>query len=183
MNEVLDDREGLPIALSVLYIELGRRLGLNLAGAALPAHFMVRDMTGTQKDESTVRLIDVFDSGKLVTRDEAALMVAERAGIRLTDDHLEPASKRDIILRMLYNLMGIARRDDPAAGPLPYLDAILAIAPDRAQERWVRAVLRYQTGRPRAAVADLDWLIENEPDGVDLQRVHRLYNAIEAASP
>ncbi len=179
INEVMDDREGLPITLSILYIELGKRIGLKLVGASLPGHFMVRDVT--DKDEP--QLIDVYERGKVVSRDEAALRVVEITGVRLEKEHLEPAAPRDVILRMLYNLMGVARQEDPTAGPLPYLDAILAIDPKRSQERWVRAVLRYQAKRYRAALADAGWLLENEPDGVDLQRVRRLYNAIEQARP
>ena len=69
MNEVIDDREGLPITLSVLYLELARRLDLNVAGIGLPGHFVVRfEPSGESK---AGQLIDVFDGGKPMTRDQA----------------------------------------------------------------------------------------------------------------
>ena len=57
LNEVLDDREGLPIALSVLYMELGRRVGLNIQGVGLPGHFVVKHVPAKGAEQ----LIDVFD--------------------------------------------------------------------------------------------------------------------------
>lgn len=100
MNDVMDDREGLPITLAVLFLELARRIDLpDVFGVALPGHFMVRH--GEQ-------LIDVFDGGKRITRDEAEMMI----GGPLMDRYLEPASPRDIILRMLRNLQNIGSRSE-----------------------------------------------------------------------
>jgi len=92
INEVMDDREGLPISLAVVFLELADRVGLKeLVGVAAPGHFMVR-----QKEQ----LIDLFDGGKKLSRDEAE----ERLGIPLLSEYLHPASNRDIILRMIRNL-------------------------------------------------------------------------------
>ena len=102
MNEVMDDREGLPITLSVLFIELARRAGLpNVSGIPIPGHFMVK-----HKDQ----LIDVFDGGKILSRAEAE----ERLGIPLLPDHLRPATKREIILRMVRNLQNAAPPSEAA---------------------------------------------------------------------
>src|SRR5207248_6200527 len=66
LNEVLEDREGLPITLSVVYIELGRRLGLKIEGVGLPGHFVVRHVP--KKGEP--QLIDVYEGGKHLGRAE-----------------------------------------------------------------------------------------------------------------
>jgi regulator of sirC expression with transglutaminase-like and TPR domain len=71
MNEVLDDREGLPITLSVLYIELARELGIQgVFGVALPGRFMVGWRDGP---EGELLLIDAFENGKTITVEQAAL--------------------------------------------------------------------------------------------------------------
>jgi len=131
LNEVLDDREGIPITLSVLYIELARRLGLKVVGVPLPRHFVVQYLP----EKGDGRLIDVFEGGKTLTRQGADKRVQELGAEPLTDSELKPAGKKAIIVRMLHNLLGIA----DAAGTLHYLDAILAIDPDAAHDRLVRA--------------------------------------------
>src|SRR5207302_11115694 len=73
LNEVLDDREGLPITLSVLYLELGKRLGLKIEGVGLPGHFVVRHVP--KKGEP--QLIDVYEGAKPLSRAEAVKKVGE----------------------------------------------------------------------------------------------------------
>ena len=106
MSEVLDDREGLPITLSVLYIELGRRLGLKIEGVGMPGHFVVRHVPA--KGEPI--LIDVYEGGKPMTRDEAAKKVEETTGEPFKDEYLAATPKRAILARMLHNLLNLAPR-------------------------------------------------------------------------
>src|SRR5204862_766334 len=68
LNEVIDDREGLPITLSVLYLELARRIGVKVEGVGLPGHFVVRHVPA----KGDPQLIDVFDGGKALSRQDAA---------------------------------------------------------------------------------------------------------------
>ena len=60
LNEVLDDREGLPITLSIVYIELARKVGLNVVGVGLPGHFVVRHIPAQGESQ----LIDVYDAAR-----------------------------------------------------------------------------------------------------------------------
>ncbi|MFL5343064.1 MAG: transglutaminase family protein, partial [Gemmataceae bacterium] len=71
LNEVIDDREGLPITLAVLYMELARRVGLSTEGVGLPGHFVVRFLPAKGEPQ----LIDVFDGGKALSRPDAAKKV------------------------------------------------------------------------------------------------------------
>src|SRR5262249_3387602 len=64
VNEVLDDREGLPITLSVIYIELARKIGLKIVGVSLPGHFVVRH----EPAEGDAQLIDVYERGHVVPK-------------------------------------------------------------------------------------------------------------------
>ncbi len=170
LNDVIDDREGLPITLSVLYIELSRRIGLKVVGIGLPGHFVVKYVPA--KGEG--HLIDVFEGGQFLSRADAEKKVKEITGRPLRDEHLTPTTKKAIIVRMLHNLMTIARNDEDAEGMLRYLDTILAVAADAGDERWMRAQLRFHTGRREGSLEDTDWLLKHEPEGIDLREVRKL---------
>jgi regulator of sirC expression with transglutaminase-like and TPR domain len=131
---------------------------------------MVRHEPAQGKEQ----LIDVYDGGKLLTRDQAVARVDEISGRQVRDADFTTASKRAILVRMLHNLLGLARDDKDVEGVLRYLDGLLTLDPDAAEDRWLRAVLRYQTGRTEAALADVDRLLETEPEGIDLDRVREL---------
>jgi regulator of sirC expression with transglutaminase-like and TPR domain len=167
LNDVLDDREGLPITLSVLYLDLAGRLGLNVVGVGLPGHFVVKYVP----TKGEPQLVDVFDGGKPLSREEAEQKVRASAGRPLQEKDLAAVTKKAIVTRMLNNLLGVAQRSRDAEVMLRYLDTILAIAPEAAEERGARAVLRYQTGRRQESLADVDWLLEHQPDGLDLDRL------------
>src|SRR5262249_33336107 len=161
----------LPITLSVIYIELGRRLGLKIEGVALPRHFVVRHVPKKGKPQ----LIDVYEGGKALSRSAAAKKVEDLAGPKLEDQHLAAVAPRDIIVRMLNNLLNLAQAERDLEGTLRYLDTIIAVAPeDSGQEHGLRALARYQSGDREGALKDLDWVLEKMPEGIDLERVRGL---------
>ncbi len=175
MNEVLDDREGLPITLSVLFLELARRIGLeNVAGVSLPRHFVVKYIP----QKAPEQLIDVFDGGRTMSRGEANELVLSTTGAPLKDAQLQPASKRDIILRMLQNLLAIAQHRESTEDPLRYLDVIVALAPDAALERYSRALLRLRAGDVPGAKQDFKWLLDHEPPEIDMEKLSELYQSL-----
>jgi regulator of sirC expression with transglutaminase-like and TPR domain len=179
LNEVIDDREGLPITLSVLYMELGRRLGLKIVGVGLPGHFIVKHVPAKGEGQ----LIDVYDGGKFLTREDAEKIVRLAGRTTLKEEHLAPATKKAIVVRMVQNLMGLAVRDEDATAMLRYLDVTLALAPESGAERWMRAQLRFQTGQNQGAREDVDWLLEHEPEGISRERVLELRKRLERAEP
>lgn len=170
LNEVIDDREGLPIALSVLYIELARRVGLKVVGVGLPGHFLTRH----EPTEGESQLVDPFERGKLLSREDAAEILHSHLGVALTDDHLKASTSREIITRMLTNLMDLARQEEDVEGMLRYVEGMAAVNPEVGQTRWFRAILRFQTGRRDGASDDVDWLLEHQPAGVEIHRVEEL---------
>lgn len=175
LNEVLDDREGLPITLSVLYMELARRLELNVRGVPLPGHFIVEYVPA----EGASQLIDVYEGAKPLTRAEAARRIRDITGRELADADVAPATKRAILVRMLHNLQGVAMQSRDTAALLRYCGAILAIDADSASERWMRAVLSLQSNRRDTARADVEWLLDKKPAGIDLERVQELRERLE----
>lgn len=109
LNEVRQRRTGLPITLSVLTMEVGRRVSVPLWGVGMPGHFLLRD-----KVDPDV-FVDPFGGGRLLDPASCAKLFRQIHGptARLLPEHLEPASRADIVARMLENLRGIylRRRD------------------------------------------------------------------------
>lgn len=106
LDRVLDRRRGIPISLSVLVVEVGRRLGLPLEGVGMPGHFLVRDRAAAD------RLIDPFFGGRRLDHAgcEELLRAAAGPGARLTPGMLAATGTRAVLSRMLNNLDHSFRR-------------------------------------------------------------------------
>jgi S1-C subfamily serine protease/regulator of sirC expression with transglutaminase-like and TPR domain len=179
VNRVLDDREGLPITLSVLFVELARRLGIpGVYGAALPGKFMV-GWNPAEGDTDEPVLFDVFEGGKSHSRDEASRATLELTGTAPEENGFAAAEPRDIAVRMLRNLVDIEvnRRQTPEQAER-YLELLLAIEPDAAYERFQRAILRVQADKIDGAKEDLDWLLEHRPPGLDYSRLEQFRESL-----
>lgn len=177
LNEVLDDREGLPITLAIVYMELGRRIGLKMEGVGLPGHFVVRQIPKKGK----AQLIDVFEDGKLLSRKDAAKKVEEITGRPFQESHLATVSKRDILVRMLHNLLNVVEQSEDFESMHRYLTAIIALSPEAIGERGMRAAVRYRLSKFRGALEDIDWLLEKRPDGLNLNQVRSFRERVERA--
>ncbi len=173
INEVLDDREGLPIMLAAVYLEMAERLGMKgLFGASLPGRFMVGIRTPEQ--DPPARLIDVADGGKILSPAQAAEVVGLLDSADLVP-YLEPASHTQMILRMVRNLMGvIPPGEPPAEDQVPYLSLQIALDEGATQERFLRAAWRSSNGDKAGAREDLMWLMEHGGPSMDEYRLQKL---------
>ena len=175
VNEVLDDREGIPITLALVYMELAKRLGVSIDGVGLPGHFLV----GHAPAGAEPRWIDVFDGAAILDRDGVAKLYRDLQGRELTDDLLAPVGPKAILTRMINNLLSIATREDDAPAMHRYLDAMLAVDPDAGRERVMRMLVAKRLGRNDAARADALWLLERAPEEIDLAAVHRFLESLD----
>jgi Transglutaminase-like superfamily len=129
LNHVLERQVGIPITLAVVALEVGRRVGVPLAGVGMPGHFLLQD-----KVDRGV-FIDPFDGGRLLDREGCRRLFRDVVGVDATwsDDYLAPVGNLSIISRLLNNLRAIyeGRRDLAnlrwvmglrAAMPAPYGD-------------------------------------------------------------
>src|SRR5438874_1091118 len=103
LNEVLERKTGIPITLSVIYLEVGRRLGLSLVGVGFPGHFLVK----CQSSEGEI-VLDPFHGGMRLSPEQLAQKLREMYGdgnpfLSQIPQLLTPASKREILIRMLRN--------------------------------------------------------------------------------
>jgi regulator of sirC expression with transglutaminase-like and TPR domain len=107
LNEVMDRKLGLPIALSIIFLHVAERVGLNASGVGLPGHFIVK----VQFEMSEV-YVDPFRGGETLAVNEIARVVGEVTGgsIRLTSDHLRAWTGRTILMRVLSNLQNMWSR-------------------------------------------------------------------------
>lgn len=174
LNEVLDDREGLPITLAVLFIEIARRLELPVAGIGLPRHFVVRHMP---QDGPGV-ILDVFERGSEMTVADAKAKVASLGETEWDDRFLEPATNRSILVRMLRNLFGNARDAEEPTRMLRYAELVLILTPDSAADRFYRAALCLQLRKFPQALADAEWLREQQPEGLSREAIEELSRTI-----
>jgi regulator of sirC expression with transglutaminase-like and TPR domain len=154
LHHVIERRTGIPITLSVVTIELGRRLDVPVVGVGLPGHFLVRDGL----DESS--FADPFD-GQLLDRDGCERAFAERqSDLAFDDGYLAPVGTRSIVTRLLANLKGIhlARRDRRALAWV--LGLRVAVPGVPLEERSELASALAADGRFLEAAAVLDRLTE-----------------------
>jgi regulator of sirC expression with transglutaminase-like and TPR domain len=175
LNEVIDDREGLPITLCVLYLDLARRMGVTVVGIGLPGHFVTRHMP----KEGEGKFIDVYERGELLTTEQAKEKAEAFAGREVGDEVLKPVTKKAIIVQMLHNLLGLARRDQDTAAGLRYLDGILRLDPDDGQSRMMRAGIHLSKNQKVEALADVQYLIDHPAPGVDLKRLKEFKERLE----
>jgi regulator of sirC expression with transglutaminase-like and TPR domain len=109
LDQVLERRLGIPISISVLVMEIGRRCGVALEGVGMPGHFLLRDPGEPEL------LIDAFSGGRRLDRAACAELLRGVAGVdvHLFDSYLAPVGPRAIVVRMLANLdQSFRSRDD-----------------------------------------------------------------------
>ena len=92
---------------------------------------------------------------------------------------LHHATDREILQRVLRNLLNNAQRSDDKEAMLRYIETLLVLVPSGVQERGMRAVIRFETGRRDEALADLDWFLENKPEGIDLEKISEMRKVFE----
>jgi len=172
LNEVIDDREGIPITLCVLYIELAKRLDLNVVGLGLPGHYVVR--FESQDSEVPSQIIDVFHQGQRLSVAEAEDRSGLRPGSAVTSEFFESQQPVAIVQRMLRNLLNLAESQRDNERVLRYLNTFLAIDGSQLEFRVKRLELLARTQRLAEAIADVDWFLEKQPDGLDEDRLYEL---------
>ena len=177
LNEVLDDREGLPITLSVLYIEIAKRLGLNVVGIGMPRHFLSRH----EPKIGSPQLIDAFDRGRLLTAEDARAKFEELSDSPWKDSFLDSITPQATLERILRNLFGAASETHEVERMLRYTDAILVISPDSGPDHMYRGILSYQSERWQQARSEVEWLT-NHDSNVSRADIEKLARAIASES-
>ncbi|GAA4783743.1 transglutaminase-like domain-containing protein [Streptomyces ziwulingensis] len=156
LHQVLERRRGLPILLSVVWLEVARRAGAPVYGVALPGHFVVGLGDGGGPREARV-LVDPFDGGRVLSGPDAELLVAGSTGVPLEAAMLEPADPLDVVLRILNNVRAWAEaRPERSDVSLWAVELSLLLPSHPARLRYERARLLVRRGEFLAGAAELE---------------------------
>jgi regulator of sirC expression with transglutaminase-like and TPR domain len=181
INDVLDRKVGIPISLSVIFIEVARRLDFPVQGVGFPGHFLVK----VHENEKEL-LIDVFNRGKIITLKECQELLDQIYGGSVTTQpsFLQAMSRKSIISRMLFNLKAIYYQREEYYKALAMVERILMLNPGTPSEIRDRGLLYMQTSLFAKALADLNYYLETAPSPDDtsyieghIQTLHKIIAA------
>ena len=174
LNDVLDRRLGIPITLSVLAIEVGRRLGLVVHGVGLPGHFMAA---------ADGVLFDPFNRGAAVSREEAGTVVARVLGraVLLEDGHFAPVPKTQILTRMLANLRGVYIDREEWAKAHAVMERLILLDPDAPGHVRDYGTVLMKEGDFTRGAAQWELYLSRHPNARDADRVKAQLTEIRRA--
>lgn len=171
LNDVIDRKLGIPITLSVLYIEVGRRLNLPLSGVSFPGHFLVkcalRDGAVVLDTYAKGASLGIKDLQKRLRVLSGGAAIAPEAVMRM----LSAAPPAEIIARMLRNLKAIYFERGDKMRALTAMNRVLDLCPQAADAYRERARLLEDLECFRAALADYEAYLKFEPQAADARSV------------
>jgi regulator of sirC expression with transglutaminase-like and TPR domain len=172
LNEVLDRKLGVPITLSILYIEVAARCGLSLQGVGFPGHFLVKCPVVAGADET---FIDPFNGGELLSHHECvARFRSSLHGREFDARFLEAVGPAQILTRMLHNLKKIYVEAGDDMRALWVIDRLLLLQPESLEERRDRGLLAARLGGTASAVKDLQAYLDGASQPSDGEEIREL---------
>ena len=168
LNEVIERKMGIPISLSVLYMEVAQRTGLPLYGVSFPGHFLVK-----YSDDRERIVIDPFNAGEVKSRESLGQLLESLYGgkVTLVDDFLEPVTKKQIIRRMLNNLKMIYLQEKDFLKILAVLQRLVVLDPSSAEDIRDRGSVYLKLECFQYALADFESYLGLVPNAKDADAV------------
>ena len=168
LNEVLERKVGIPITLSVVYMEIGKRIGLPLVGVGFPGHFIVK-----HRDLETV--IDPFEKGQILSDEDLSERLTQifREPVPMHPRFLQTVTNKEILARMLRNLRQIHFREAEHEKAVNTAERITWLAPQSAQDYRDLGYLYYQVNAYGKSLASFNTylrLSDNPPDQEEISR-------------
>jgi regulator of sirC expression with transglutaminase-like and TPR domain len=175
LNRVLERHTGIPIALSLVYMEVGKRVGIPLEGIGLPFHFVV----SCRLPQGRI-YIDPYEAGRIYNEQECRERVRHLlAGKgKMHASWFEPVSRKYLLVRMLNNLKHIYLQTENYAHALAMCDRIILLIPRSPVEWRDRGVVHLQLKHYARAIKDLNAYLELAPKAEDLEEVQKQIKAI-----
>ena len=168
LDDVLERKLGIPLTLSIVYIEVARRAGMAAFGVGLPGHFIVR-----VDDAGRSLLIDPFHGGHVITVEDCKDLVLRTTGrpSLFRGDSLDNATPRAMLTRFLLNLKRIYLARGDYSRALSVVERLLLVAPGDAKEIRDRGLLLAHLGQSGAALQDLESYLALAPSAPDVDSV------------
>ena len=185
LNEVLERRMGLPITLSMLFLEVARRANIPALGVGFPGHFLVRvPATGDVLDLDQDLIVDPFNRGALLSPLDCLALLRRHGGddARFEPSMLAAATKVQILERMLINLKRLYVRFRSYPQARRVTDLLIALDPNAADELRDRGLMASRLGDPSAAIADLErylGLVPKTDDEEQQREMERIWEHIK----
>ncbi|MDB5079649.1 MAG: hypothetical protein JWP00_1573 [Chloroflexi bacterium] len=195
LNDVLERRTGIPITLSLVYIELGKRLGLHFEGIGLPGHFIIRyrelesqplgssdrlnsGLENLERQEEVSRpstgpnsdiLLDPFNGGTILSEEDCVDLVRERYGrvLPLQPLFTRPVTNRQFLMRMLNNIKASCISDEDYVRALEIQECLVMLHPQSPEEKRDRGVLYLRNGELGPAILDFKYYLRKAGDASD----------------
>ena len=177
LNEVLDRKLGIPLSLSILYLEIAQRLNFPMVGIGMPGHFLIRP-----NFEDAGIFVDAFNQGEILFPEdcETRLQQVYQQPVKLDPAFLAPISNRQILVRMLTNLKFIYVNNNNYEKALQVINSLLILLPDSETELRDRGLLYYQMGDGEHAIVDLETYLKLSPNAQDAPAIYQLLEQIRA---
>jgi regulator of sirC expression with transglutaminase-like and TPR domain len=155
LNDILGRRIGIPIGLSIVYLEVARRVGFELVGVGMPLHFVIKHPLGDAPGDGI--FLDPFLGGALVTPAELRerFEAQFRGQVPFADHYLGGVTRKQILTRVLQNLKQVYLARDGLRRAQAVLDYLLLIAPWDLESRRDRGLLALRLGQSAQALDDL----------------------------
>ena len=176
-NRMLETHSGIPITLSLLYIEVGKRVGITLEGIALPYQFVVRYCS----PEGNIIYIDPYEHGLLLNMEECKqrILRMSRGRLKVREQWFKPVSNHMFIVRMLNNLKHVYLDTENYEQLLIISDLILLLIPHYAYEWRDRGIVHLQLKHYAHARRDLLRYLELEPNTDDYHEIRTYLKTID----
>lgn len=174
LSDVLDRKTGIPITLSIIYMEIGKRLGVQLHGLGMPGHLIVG-----YRFQDELKLVDPFNRGVSLTMQECQERVrAMTNGGPFRLEFLRPMGNKQMLWRMLNNLKGIYIRSVDFKRAVSVMDRMILITPGSATLMRDRGLIKYRMESLTGATEDLEQYLRLSPNAWDATEVKQLIGAI-----
>jgi regulator of sirC expression with transglutaminase-like and TPR domain len=175
LNEVIDRGKGIPITLSVIFIEVARRLGVSLFGVGLPSHFLVKYSDNTQEV-----FFDPFYGGRVLDKEDCRKMIEEMYGGRVpfASSFLQAVTKRQILSRMLQNLKNVYVKASDLHKLLGVIERLLLLHPGSVTELRDRGLTYYGLKKYSPARTDLEEYLRRTPYAEDKDKIQEVLNDV-----
>lgn len=177
INDVIVRRTGIPITLSVLYIELARRVGFVLHGVGFPGHFLVKHVY----HEFEI-ILDPFNKGRILAQEDLRHLLDQlyNGQVRLERRFLDSITNEQILIRMLRNLKDAYMYSYDYDKALLATDMTIAIDPNLAEEFRDRGLVFYQKKLYGDALSNLTKYLEMQPDANDADNIFQIISDIQS---
>jgi regulator of sirC expression with transglutaminase-like and TPR domain len=182
LHSVMSRRLGIPLTLSIVFMEIGWRLGIPFEGVGFPGHFLVR-LAGEPGD----LLLDPYDHGVSVHEEDCRRMIELTTGgtVPFDPSMIRSLGKRDMVARLLFNLKVACLKAGDDRGALSAVERLLLLHPNDPPELRDRGLLLYRMDRYREAREGLRAYLRSRPQALDREVIERHLAALDMmlASP